>query len=84
LLALFGEASMFGRCYAIANPRSSDLSRASGDGVLGLRKLGDVVAGVLERDELAAAGQVDRVVESLLPAFGHQANSSAPAWVNFT
>jgi hypothetical protein len=31
-------------------------------GVFGLGKLGNVVAGVLERDELAAAGQVDRFV----------------------
>jgi hypothetical protein len=39
-------------------------------GMLGLWKLGDVVAGVLERHKLAAAGQVDRVVESPLPADG--------------
>jgi hypothetical protein len=31
--------------------------------VLGLRKLGDIVAGILERDELAAAGQRYRIVE---------------------
>jgi hypothetical protein len=32
-------------------------------GMLGFRKLGDVVAGVLERDELAPALQVDRIIE---------------------
>jgi hypothetical protein len=40
--------------------------------VLPLRRsgsaLGDVVAGVLEGDEPAAAGQVDRVIESPLAA----------------
>jgi hypothetical protein len=37
-------------------------------GALGLGKLGDVVAGVLECDELAPAGQIDRIVERSLPA----------------
>jgi hypothetical protein len=36
--------------------------------VLGLRKLRDVVAGILECDEFAAAGQWDRIVECPLPA----------------
>jgi hypothetical protein len=36
--------------------------------VLGLRKLRDVFAGILERDERAAAGKRDRFVECSLPA----------------
>jgi hypothetical protein len=32
-------------------------------GMLGLRKLGNEVAGVLERDERSAVGQVDRIIE---------------------
>jgi hypothetical protein len=39
--------------------------------VLCFRKLGDVIAGVLERDELAPAGQVDRIVEFAGPAFSN-------------
>jgi hypothetical protein len=39
-----------------------------GGGMLGLRKLGDVVAGVLERNELAPARQVDRIFEWAGPA----------------
>ena len=31
--------------------------------VLGLRQLGDVVAGVPQRDELTAVGQRDRIIE---------------------
>ncbi len=34
-----------------------------GGGVLDLRKLGDVVAGILERDRLAPAGKRDRIIE---------------------
>jgi hypothetical protein len=51
---------------------------------LGLWKLGDVVAGGLQRHKLAPAGQWYRIVESLFPAFGHQANNSAPTYVNFS
>jgi hypothetical protein len=51
---------------------------------LGLWKLGDVVAGGLQRHKLAPAGQWYRIVESLFPAFGHQANNSAPTCVNFS
>jgi hypothetical protein len=36
--------------------------------VLGLRKPRDVFAGILERDQLAAAGQRDRLVERSFPA----------------
>jgi hypothetical protein len=36
--------------------------------VLDLRKLGDVLAGILERDELATAGKRDRVFELPFPA----------------
>ena len=42
--------------------------------MLGLRKLGDVVAGILERDELASAGQRDWIVKRSLPA----ANGGVP------
>jgi hypothetical protein len=35
--------------------------------MFGLRKLRDVVAGLLERDELAPAGKRDRIVELLRP-----------------
>jgi hypothetical protein len=31
--------------------------------LLGLRKLLDIFGGVLESDELAAAGQIDRIIE---------------------
>jgi hypothetical protein len=37
--------------------------------VLGLRKLRDVFAGILERDEFAAAGQRDRIIERPVPSF---------------
>ena len=40
--------------------------------------------GILEPDELSAIRQLDRFVEAPFPVRGHQANSSAPAWVNFT
>jgi hypothetical protein len=36
--------------------------------VLGSRKLGDIGAGVLQRDELASAGQRDWIVERSFPA----------------
>src|ERR1700761_792494 len=36
--------------------------------MLGFWKLGDVVAGVLKGDELAPAGQWDRILERSLPA----------------
>ena len=36
--------------------------------VLGLRKLRDVVAGILERDELATAGQGDWIFEMAAPS----------------
>jgi hypothetical protein len=36
--------------------------------VLGLRQCGDVVAGVLQGDELAAAGKRDRIIERPFPA----------------
>ena len=40
--------------------------------VLGLRQLGDLGPGILERHELAAAGKRDRFVEcSLPPAINH-------------
>jgi hypothetical protein len=52
--------------------------------MFGFGELGDIVAGILERDELAPEGQVDRIIKLARLAFGHQANSSAPAWVNFT
>jgi hypothetical protein len=39
---------------------------------LGLRQLRDVVPGILERDELAAAGQRDRLVERALPSADQQ------------
>ena len=53
--------------------------------VLGFRKLRDVFAGILERDELAPAGQRDRTIEASRSALGrHRANLSAPAAVNFT
>jgi hypothetical protein len=40
--------------------------------VLGLRQLRDVVAGVLESDELASAGKRDRIFEKRFPAaIGH-------------
>jgi hypothetical protein len=48
-------------------------------GVFGLGKLGNVVAGVLERDELAAAGQVDRFVELPLPAGSARPARAAPS-----
>jgi hypothetical protein len=35
--------------------------------VLGLRRLGDVVAGIRERDKLASAEQGDRIVKGTLP-----------------
>jgi hypothetical protein len=38
--------------------------------VLGSRKLGDVVAGVLQRHKLATARQIDRMLEGPLPADG--------------
>jgi hypothetical protein len=42
-------------------------------------------AGILERDELAPAGQRDRTIEASRSALGrHRANLSAPAAVNFT
>jgi hypothetical protein len=37
--------------------------------VLGLRKLGDIVAGVLECHKLAPARQVDRIFERAFPPF---------------
>ena len=53
--------------------------------MLGSRKLRDVFGGILERHELVAAGQRDRIVERALPAlWRHQANISAPAALNFT
>jgi hypothetical protein len=36
--------------------------------VLGLRELGDVGTGILQRDELATARQRDRIVKATLPA----------------
>ena len=39
--------------------------------MLGLWKLSDVVSGGLQRHKLATAGQRYRIVENLLPAFGH-------------
>jgi hypothetical protein len=36
--------------------------------MLSLRKLRDVIAGILERDEQAAAGQLDRFIELSFPA----------------
>jgi hypothetical protein len=38
-------------------------------GMLGFRKLGDVVAGVLKRDELAAARQINRIFEWPSPPY---------------
>src|SRR5712664_4033855 len=52
--------------------------------LFGLRKIGDVSASVFEGDKLATAGQENRIIERPLPALRHQANSSAPACVNFT
>ena len=40
-----------------------------GGGVLGLRRLGDLVAGILERDEPASAGKRDWIVEGAAPFF---------------
>jgi hypothetical protein len=37
--------------------------------MIGLRKIGDVIAGILERDKLASAGQRDRIVKGAGPAF---------------
>jgi len=39
--------------------------------VLGLRELGDIGSGILERDELATIGQRDRIVKPALPAARH-------------
>jgi hypothetical protein len=51
--------------------------------MFGLRELCDVIAGILERDKLAA-GQRDRIVEGAGSSLGcHQANGSALAGVNF-
>src|SRR5258708_37349467 len=47
----------------ISWPISSALSL-----VLGLRELGDVIVGVLERDKLAPARQRDRIIKPSLPA----------------
>jgi hypothetical protein len=48
----------------VGPPRVATIIRASIAAChSGLRKLGDVVASVLECDELAAVGQVDRIVE---------------------
>jgi len=38
--------------------------------VLGLRKFGYVIAGILERDKLAAARQRDRIIKPSFPAAG--------------
>ena len=66
-----------------AAPRGQDQSLDGGlpfgRHVLGLWKLGDVVPGGLQRQKLATAGERYRIVESLLPALGHQANNSEPA-----
>jgi hypothetical protein len=53
--------------------------------LLGFGQFHDVAGGILKGDELAAAGQRDRIGEGTLPARRcHQANSSAPAAVNLT
>ena len=44
--------------------------------MLGLGKLGDVVAGALHGDELAPAGQRNRIVEFAIP--GHAPALAAP------
>jgi hypothetical protein len=47
--------------------------------LLGFGQFHDVAGGILKGDELAAAGQRDRIGEETLPARRcHQANSSAP------
>jgi hypothetical protein len=46
--------------------------------VLGLRKLRDVVAGILERDELATAGQRNRIVKASLPTVVRQHQRAPP------
>jgi hypothetical protein len=41
--------------------------------MIGLRKIGDLVAGVLQRDKLAPAGERDRIIEPPAPsAVRHQ------------
>ena len=41
--------------------------------MLGLRKLRDVIAGILEREKLAPAGELDRIVKRPLPTtIGHR------------
>jgi hypothetical protein len=52
--------------------------------LLGLGKLLDIFRGALKGDELATKRQGYRILERPLPALCHQANSSAPASVNFT
>ena len=63
---------------------SQNASAASPEVLFALRQLHDV-GGILNGEELAAAGQRDRIGEGTLPARRcHQANSSAPASVNLT
>jgi len=50
-----------------------------------LGSLGDIVAGILERDELAPRGMVDRIIKLARLAFGsYRRTAPRSAWVNFT
>jgi len=65
--------------------QAADRGLPFGQVLLSLRQLHHVVGGILESDELATAGQRDRIIEGYYPALGsHHANSSGPAGVNFT
>jgi hypothetical protein len=53
-------------------------------GLISMKRAAGQTYRVIERDKLAPAGQWDGIFEWAFPVFGHQANNSAPTWVNFT
>jgi hypothetical protein len=62
------------RASIVGPPRSANQQQRLGRRlpfrrlVLGLWKLGDIVAGILQRDGLAAAGHRNRIIEGAPPA----------------
>jgi hypothetical protein len=52
--------------------------------LFGLGKLLDIFGGNLESDELAPAGQRDRIIERAFPALAFYAKRFAPSCVNVT
>jgi hypothetical protein len=64
------RASIVGPFWLTTRSRASTASCPFLDLLFGLRQLLDISGGILEGDELAAAGQRDWIVERSFPALG--------------